>query len=121
MVKKCNRCGKGGLEWNKPYFEKSGKWRLQDHKNVKGEWCVRNNGSFEKTKIRTKKEVILCELCSESSFGLCKNEEDFRIHMEKFHPNGEIMTDLDYIAKFMTKHSIKTGFWQNDKHYSKYV
>jgi len=117
VSKKCNRCGKGGLDWNREYFEKKGKWQLMDHKKKDGEWCVRNNYVKQK---ETKRDIRLCELCSETSFGMCVGEQGLKEHKEKFHPNGEVLSELDYIAAHQSKFTTKK-FWKHDPHYEKYL
>ena len=92
VSKKCNRCGKNGLDWNKEHFDKTGKWNLMDHKKKDGEWCVRNNFVKSKEEKSTKKDYTICPLCSESDFGYCLNTE-YVEHMEKHHPNGETRTN----------------------------
>ena len=72
MTKTCNKCGVKELNWNRKYHEKTGKWKLQDHKNKEGEWCVRN--IEKKSIVATKEGIILCEYCKESNFGLCRNK-----------------------------------------------
>lgn len=94
MSKKCNRCHKNGLDWNKEYFDKSGKWQLMDHKKQDGEWCVKNNFVKSKETKSTKKDYTICPLCTGVYFGYCKNDE-YEIHKIKYHPNGETRTD-DY-------------------------
>ena len=106
VSKKCNRCGKGGLDWNREYFEKKGKWQLMDHKKKDGEWCVRNNY------VKQEKEKI-------TNFGYLLNSE-YEEHKKKFHPNGEILTDLNYIHKHQSAYTTKK-FWKHDPHYEKYL
>lgn len=89
-MKTCKKCGRKVVGWNKPYFEKSGKWRLVDHKTIDGVWCIRNNIVEQKEKKITKKDCILCPLCSETNFGLCRSKEDFERHTKMYHPNGEV-------------------------------
>ena len=117
VSKKCNRCGKSGLEWNKDHHDKTGKWQLMDHKKKDGEWCVRNN--FVKQK-ETKIDVRLCELCSETNFGKCIGEEGLNEHKTKFHPNGETLSELDYIHEHLSAYTLKR-YWKHDPHYEKYV
>ena len=68
----------------------------------------------------TKKDCILCPLCTESNFGLCRSEKQYELHKKVHHPNGETLTDLDYHAPFISKYTIKT-FYKSDPHYLKYV
>ena len=94
--KTCMKCGKTGLTWNKKYHDLTGLWKLSDHKNNENEWCVKNDR--DKTFIRTKHDVVMCELCKESNFGLC-TPETIDMHLKKYHPNGEILTNEDYVMK----------------------
>ena len=119
VSKKCNRCGKGGLDWNREYFEKKGKWQIMDHKKKDGEWCVRNNYVKQEKEKITKKDFTVCPLCTESNFGYLLNSE-YEEHKKKFHPNGEILTDLDYIHKHQSAYTTKK-FWKHDPHYEKYL
>lgn len=118
MSKTCNKCGKGNLGWNKKYHDKTGKWKLDDHKNKEGEWCIRNNNE-KKSYITNKKDVIICEYCKDSSFGLCRSKKDYEAHVKAYHPNHEILTDLDYKMKHsgkVNKNVLKN--WKSDAHYS---
>ena len=119
-MKTCNKCGKRGLYWNKEYFEKNGKWKLSDHRNKDGEWCIKSNFIKKEFKQTSKKDCILCPLCTESNFGLCRSEKQYELHKKVHHPNGETLTDLDYHAPFISKYTIKT-FYKSDPHYLKYV
>lgn len=116
--KTCNKCGVKGLWWNKKHHEKTGKWQLIDHKNKKGEWCVRNlDPNYRPEK---KSSIILCELCSETSFGMCRSESDYKQHKHIYHPNNEVLTELDWKMK-ATPNEIPHVNWSSDPHYSKYV
>ena len=95
MSKKCNRCHKGGLDWNKEYFEKSGKWKLMDHKKQDGEWCVKNNFVKSKESKSTKKDYTICPLCTGAYFGYCMNNE-YEKHKRIHHPNNETRDDEYY-------------------------
>ena len=95
--KTCNKCGVKGLWWNKKHFEKTGKWQLIDHKNKKGEWCVRNSSS-KPIITKPKEKPRLCEYCLESNFGLCRTEKDYNIHVKTYHPNKEILTNVKQSA-----------------------
>lgn len=88
-----------------------------DHRKKDGEWCVNNDHRKPK---ETKRDVRLCELCSETSFGLCVGEEGLKKHKEKFHPNGEILSELDYIHENLSAYTLKR-FWKHDPHYEKYL
>lgn len=118
-MKTCNKCGRKVVGWNKPYFEKSGKWRLVDHKTIDGKWCIRNNIVEQKEKKITKKDFTICPLCTDSNFGKCLTKE-YDEHKRKFHPNNEVLTNLDYIHENMSAYTIKR-YWKHDPHYSKYV
>ena len=111
--KKCNRCGKRGLGWDLEFHKKMGKWKLENHK-VNGKWC---NKPQEKL-MATKTDYDLCELCSESNFGKVR-KEDKAEHLRKYHPNGEMLTDLDYIHEHQSAYTTKI-FWKHDSHYYKY-
>tara|TARA_R110000765_G_scaffold33519_2_gene76729 strand:- start:423 stop:710 length:288 start_codon:yes stop_codon:yes gene_type:complete len=90
-MKICKKCGKRDLDWNRSWFEYSGRWQLINHKNTDGEWCV-NNSIKPKEKKSTKKDYTICPLCSESEFGYCLNTE-YEEHKRKYHPNGETRTN----------------------------
>lgn len=118
MGKTCNKCGKKELEWNKKHHERTGKWKLEDHKNKEGEWCVRNDVK-SKSYIASKKDIILCEYCKDSNFGLCRSKEDYIAHVKAYHPNREILTNLDYMMQHngkMDRATLKN--WKSDAHYS---
>ena len=119
MSKKCNRCGKNGLDWNKDHFNKTGKWQLMDHRKKDGEWCINNNHKKPKETKLTKKDFTMCSLCTDSNFGKCLTK-DYDEHKRKFHPNNEVLTNLDYIHENMSAYTIKR-YWKHDPHYSKYV
>lgn len=119
MSKSCNRCGTDKLYWNKKHFEKTGKWQLIDHKNKKGEWCVRNNApKIMVTDIKEK--VRLCEYCEESNFGLCRTEKDYKAHVKTYHPKKEILTNLDYMFMHCRLKGVNLINWKSDTHYEKY-
>lgn len=118
-MKTCNRCGTMNLEWDMPYHETTGKWKLTQHKNKYGKWCgkVPEKVMF---KMLTIDDVTLCELCSNSFGGLCKSKSAYEKHLKLWHPNGEILTDLDYkMVMGLSKHNLK--YWKHDLHYSKYA
>ena len=118
--KTCNKCGVKGLWWNKKHFEKTGKWQLIDHKNKKGEWCVRNSSS-KPIITKPKEKPRLCEYCLESNFGLCRTEKDYNIHVKTYHPNKEILTNLDYMYKTSAEfHSSVLKNWSSDPHFKKH-
>jgi hypothetical protein len=116
--KKCNRCGRTGLNWDNRFHDKTGKWKLEDHRVSNGDWC---NKAPEVMMMRTREECRLCSLCADSSFGLIKstNPIDMDKHMNLLHPNGEIMTELDYkMSCYMPL--VYLNYWTNDPHFSKY-
>jgi hypothetical protein len=118
--KTCNRCSVKGLWWNKKHYDKTGKWQLIDHKNKKGEWCVRNN---EKKSQHTpiKQTIKLCEYCKDSNFGLCRSEKDYNTHIKAYHPNKEILTNLDYTYKHSGEFSVTVlRNWSSDPHFKKH-
>ena len=114
-MKTCNRCGTQNLEWDMHYHEVTGKWKLLEHKTSKGKVCGR-----VKQEVMSKVDAILCELCSDSGFGMCRGKEAYNEHLDKFHPNGEILTYLDYVHEHLSAYTIKK-FWKNDTHYDRYV
>lgn len=119
MDKTCNRCGKKGLGWDQQFYKRTGKWKLENHKRVDGKWC---NKPTSDTMMLKKHEVMLCELCSESNFGLIKINENpnaYEEHLQKFHPNGEKMTNLDYTHGHLSQYTIDK-YWKSDSHYHKY-
>ena len=74
-MKTCNRCGTQNLEWDMHYHEITGKWKLLEHKSSKGKICGRvKQDVFSKT---SKKDIVKCPLCADSSFGWCDNSEVF--------------------------------------------
>ena len=117
-MKTCNRCGTQNLEWDMHYHEITGKWKLLEHKSSKGKICGRvKQDVFSKT---SKKDIVKCPLCVDSSFGWGDNSEVFEIHLEKYHPKGEMLTDLDYVVEHQSEYTTKK-FWKRDKNYSRYV
>ena len=115
-MKTCNKCGKSDLSWNQRHHERTGKWQLSDHKNKEGDWCVRNNKQ-KSSYITNKKDFIMCELCKDSSFGLCRSQEDYKKHQKIYHPNGEVLTELDWKAAMgINRMTLKN--WKSDAHYS---
>tara|TARA_R110002012_G_scaffold237867_3_gene411602 strand:+ start:194 stop:568 length:375 start_codon:yes stop_codon:yes gene_type:complete len=118
MSKICNKCGVKELNWNKKYHEKTGKWKLQDHKNKEGEWCIRN--VEKKSTIATKEGIILCEYCKESNFGLCRNKEDYKNHINAYHPKKQILTNLDYMYQHSNLSGVNIINWKSDSHYERY-
>ncbi len=115
MSKTCKRCGAMNLEWDRVYHDATGKWKLMEHKNKSGKWCGK-----VKQEVLSKVDAILCDLCSETSFGLCRSQEGYEQHLKKYHPNGEVLSELDYTHEFMSHYTLKT-FWKHDPHYSKYA
>jgi hypothetical protein len=65
-----------------------------------------------------KTDYYICELCSESNFGNVRIE-DKEEHIKRYHPNGEILTDLDYIHEHQSQYTTNI-FWKHDPHYYKY-
>ena len=118
MGKTCNKCGAKNLEWNKKSYELTGKWKLQDHKNKEGQWCVR--AKKPELQITRKENIILCEYCSESNFGLCKGKEDYIAHVYAYHPNKEILTNLDYMYQHSKLIGVNIENWKSDSHWKKY-
>lgn len=117
MGKTCNKCGRNNLSWNKKHHERTGKWKLEDHKNKDGEWCTRND-NVKKSFITSKKDVIMCPFCRESNFGLCRSKEDYETHVKAYHPNGEKLTNLDYMFKHSKVSRTVLKNWKSDSHYS---
>jgi hypothetical protein len=114
-MKTCKRCGTMNLEWDMAYHEITKKWKLMEHKTSKGIICGR-----VQQKVLNKVDAILCELCKETSFGLCRSQEGLEAHLKLYHPKGEVRTELDYIAEFMSDMTIKR-FWEHDPHWGRYV
>lgn len=115
--KTCKRCGKINLDWDFEWQKKTGKWKLENHKVITtGKWC---NKPYEVT-VRKRSELSLCQLCSESSFGLLlKNEESIGEHMRMYHGDGRSLSQLDYkLIGGMSKSYIK--YWRNDPSYHRY-
>ena len=118
MGKTCNKCGKKELEWNRKHHERTGKWKLEDHKDKQGEWCTKSD-MIKKNNIASKKDVILCEYCKDSNFGLCRSKKDYEAHVKSYHPKKEILTNLDYMMMHsgkVNKEVLKN--WKSDAHYS---
>lgn len=116
--KVCNRCGYKGLDWDQDFHKKTGKWKLGNHKRPDGKWC---NKPSAVTMMRKKHEVELCPYCKESNFGLCnKDTDELELHIKAYHPNKEILTNLDYIMMHgkLSENALKN--WKSDSHYSKY-
>jgi len=118
IMKTCNKCGKKDLTWNTKWHDYSGKWQLTNHKNKDGDWCVNNIIKPKETKL-TKKDFTMCPLCTDSNFGKCLTK-DYDEHKRKFHPNNEVLTELDYIHEHMSAYAIKR-YWKHDPHYSKFA
>lgn len=116
MNKICNRCGVKNLTWNIRHHEKTGKWQLIDHKNKDGKWCVRNKSQpLSQNNIK----IILCDLCTGTSFGLCRGESEYEKHMKMYHPENEVLTELDWNMRLTPKEKVSDG-WSCDPHYKKY-
>ena len=107
-LKTCNRCGRKVDGWNKPFFEKTGKWKLVDHKTKDGDWCIRNNFVEKKYDKIKKSDFVKCELCLGNS-GHCYVDDFFerhphiaghtlKEHKEQWHPNNEILDDYDFMS-----------------------
>ena len=117
-MKTCKRCGTQNLEWDMHYHEVTGKWKLLEHKSSKGQVCGRvKQEEFAKS---SKKDIVKCPLCIDTSFGWCESKELFETHLHNFHPKGDMLTELDYISKFQSQYTTKR-FWKHDAHYSRYV
>ena len=71
-------------------------------------------------KIAIKENIILCEYCRESNFGLCRSKEDYELHVRAYHPNKEILTTLDYMFLHGRLKGINLENWKSDFHYEKY-
>jgi len=112
--KTCNRCGKKGLDWDLEFHKKTGKWKLDNHK-VKDKWCNKPKEIL----VGKKSDYDLCELCSDTSFGKCR-KEDKAEHLRKYHPHGEVLTELDWIMTLTTAGQYWLQNWKSDKHYYKY-
>ena len=113
--KVCNRCGKKGLGWDITFHQKTGKWKLENHKTVNGKWCNKP----KETLMGRKSDYDLCELCSESNYGKVR-KEDKAEHLRKYHPNGEMLTELDWIMSLNKPSNYWVKYWKSDKHYHKY-
>jgi hypothetical protein len=113
--KKCNRCGKRGLGWDLEFHKKMGKWKLENHKTVNGKWCNKPKEIL----MGKKSDYDICQLCSESNFGYVR-KEDKEEHLRKYHPNGEMLTELDWIMTLTTAGQYWLQNWKSDKHYYKY-
>ena len=120
MPKTCNRCGAMNLDWDHAYHDATGKWKLMQHKNKYGKWCGKVPEKVM-NKPLTKNDVFLCELCSESSFGLCRSIEKLEEHLKKYHPTNEILTDLDYMMMVNGIPKSVLYYWKDDPHYEKYA
>ena len=113
--KTCNRCGRKGLNWDYDFKNRTGKWKLENHK-VDGKWC---NKPTEASMIRKKHEVVMCELCIDSNFGLC-TPETIEDHHRKYHPNNKPLTNLDYMVMVGGIPKYLLHYWKDDPHYSMY-
>lgn len=115
--KQCNKCGKRDLDWDKDFHKLTKKWKLEDHRRPDGKWC---NKAPEKL-IRSKEKIILCSLCTGTSFGLCRGEKEYDTHVKMYHPKGEQLTELDWHMKLTPKDEVISTNWSCDPHYSDYV
>ena len=115
--KQCNKCGKRGLIWDKDFHKVTGKWKLESHRRADGKWC---NKPPEKIMPTRKREIVLCELCDGTSFGMCRSREDYYQHKKIYHPNNERMTELDWRMKMTPREKPHTN-WSSDPHYARYV
>jgi len=113
--KTCNRCGKRGLDWDLEFHKKMGKWKLENHKTVNGKWCNKPKEIL----MGRKSDYDLCELCSESNFGKLRKESKSE-HLRIYHPNGEMLTELDWRCMMVKPASYWLKYWTHDKHYYKY-
>ncbi len=117
--KTCNRCGYKGLDWDKDFHKKTGKWKLDNHKRADGKWC---NKPTAVTMMRRKHECETCPYCFETSyFGLFnKGTGELERHVKVYHPNKEILTDLDYKMMHGGLNDYALKNYKSDIHYSKY-
>jgi hypothetical protein len=116
--KTCTRCGKKGLGWDKTFHDRTGKWKLENHRREDGKWC---NKPPEEMMSLSKEQMQLCPLCDGSNFGLLRSnsQEALKSHLDMWHPEGESMTDLDFkMHNGMPVFYLK--YWTHDPHYYKY-
>jgi len=123
--KVCNKCQAKGLGWDMEYNKKTGKWKLDDHRRKDGKWCNKLSRQSQETKMK-KGDYEKCKFCTGNSGWLLSLQGRERLterlpqdtmeeHVRKYHPNGEVLDDLDtavifseqreYIREFRRKHN----------------
>ncbi|MBC8430148.1 MAG: hypothetical protein H8D92_01990 [Pelagibacteraceae bacterium] len=110
--KTCKKCKKSGLGWDKKFHDLTGKWKLESHRRVDGKWCNK-----PPEKMFSKARCILCKLCNDSSFGLCRSPEDLEIHKRAYHKFNERLTDLDYKMMHSNLSQSTLLNWKSDPHF----
>ena len=113
--KTCNKCGKRGLSWDRDFHKKTKKWKLENHRRADGKWWNK-----PPQKLFSKSKVILCSLCKDSNFGLCRSEDDYERHLKGYHSSGETLTNLDYMYQHSNLKGVNLFYWRSDPHYEKY-
>ena len=66
--KTCNKCSKEGLGWDMSNHASTGKWKLESHRDPKGEWCAKPASPTTKMVTTTKKDWYRCPKC-EGQYG----------------------------------------------------
>lgn len=72
--KTCNKCSKEGLGWDIPNHTSTGKWKLENHKDPKGEWCIKPTTPIVKMTKTTKNDWYHCDKC-ENQYGWLLTKE----------------------------------------------
>jgi len=88
-LKTCNKCHKAGLEWDKDFHEKTGKWRLQDDRGKPHHCGKQENGLKLSAPYKTPLEKI-CNKCGTKSLIIRKEGLDL-ICMECLHNDAVMM------------------------------
>lgn len=107
-TKTCNKCGKSDLGWNKQAFKDTGKWKLEAHKDSNSDWCIKPYKKVVRMYMGKKSDYVKCKLCLGNS-GHCFVDGFFERHPEvnghtlsehtaQWHPNGEILDDIDFMV-----------------------
>jgi hypothetical protein len=106
--KTCNKCGRDSLGWDKKYHEANGKWKLEPHKDAMNDWCIKPFVKRQPIYMGKSSDYVKCELCLGNS-GHCFVDDFFERHpevagktlsehKEMYHPNGEILDDIDFMV-----------------------
>ena len=105
----CNKCQAKGLGWDMEYNKKTGKWKLDDHRRQDGKWCNKLSRQSQETKMK-KGDYEKCKFWTGNTGWLLTQQGRERLtdrdsdtmeeHIRKYHPNGEVLDDLDMAVIF---------------------